>query len=166
MPRETKANHATKEERINKVYELLVIGLNRYRIWQYVTSDEKGKTLFRDVSRRQLDRYIAEANGMLASERDFHREREFARAKARLDNLYERCLKIQDYARCHAVQRELNALMSLYEPPAAQTLRFEGLDPAQLKVFVDALKLHDLVPSDVFNSILAELAQAKSHERR
>ncbi len=166
MPRETKANRATYEARVNKVYELLIAGARRYQIWQYVTADPKGKELFKNVSRRQLDRYIAAANGMFAAESEFHRARELGRAIAALDDLYQRSMKVQDYQRALAARRELNALLSLYEPPAAQTLRLEGFDDAQLRVLADALKLHDLAPSDVFNSILAELAEETAKHGR
>lgn len=127
MPKETKANRAQSEARLNKVYDLLVIGLSRWQVWQYVTGD-KGKELFQDISRRQLDRYIAQASEMLATEAAYHRPREFGRAIAALNTLYAASLKVQDYKAALAVRREINALLALYEAPAKQTIAIEGLD--------------------------------------
>lgn len=127
MPKETKANRAQSEARLNKVYDLLVSGLSRWQVWQYVTGD-KGKELFQDISRRQVDRYIAQASEMLVTEAEYHRPREMGRALASLKTLYQVAVKLQDIKTALAVRREYNALLSLYEAPAKQTIAIEGLD--------------------------------------
>ncbi len=132
-PRITKAE---KEARVNKVYELLIAGARRYQILQYASSEKTGW----NVTPRQVDSYIQEANALIAADSEFVRPRELGRAIAALDDLYQRCMKVQDYQRALAARRELNALLSLYEPPAAQTLRIEGVDSALLQVLTDALK--------------------------
>ncbi len=166
MPRESKANRVTAETRVNKVYELLVNGLTRHQIWLYVTTNESGKALFAGVSIRQLDRYIAEANGLLGAEAEFHRARELGKAIARLNELFQRCMKVQDYQRALAVQREINTLLGLYAPPPPQTLKLLGIDPAELTTVSKALQQHGLKASDVFNAMLAELIQEQKRNGR
>lgn len=149
-PRITKAE---KEARVNKVYELLIGGARRYQICQYASSEQENKKDW-NVTPRQVDRYIQEANALIAQEAEFHRPRELGRAIAALDDLYRRCMKVQDYGKALAARRELNALLSLYEPPAAQTVRIEGIDDAQLNVLVDLIEAQGRRPSDVFAALL------------
>jgi hypothetical protein len=153
MPKENKSTQAEKEARLNKVYELLISGATRYQIHQYANQ----KTEW-DVAERQIDHYIAEANTLIAQEAEFHRAREFGRGVAALNDLYQRCMKVQDYARALAVRRELNSLLGLH-PDKTQTLKIEGIDDAQLKVLVDALAQRGKRASDVFAAILEEIAQ-------
>lgn len=134
MPKEQKVTQAEMEARVNKVYEMLIAGARRYQIQKYAQEKKW------NVTERQIDNYIAEANALIAQEAEFHRVREFGRAKAALDDLYQKCMQVRDYSRAHAVRRELNQLMALYQPPAPQTIRIEGVDTALLQVLTDALK--------------------------
>lgn len=135
MPKEQKITQAEKEARVNKVYDMLIAGARRYTIHQYATHKANW-----NVTERQIDNYIADANALIAQEAEFHRAREFGRAKAALDDLYQKCMQVRDYSRAHAVRRELNALMALYQPPAPQTLIIQGVDTALLQVVTEALK--------------------------
>jgi hypothetical protein len=152
MPKQTKANDAEKEARVNKVYELLVNGFTRYQILQYVTTKTEWK-----IEARQVDNYIKAANALIANEAEYHRAREIGRAISRLNDLYQKCLKVQDYQRALAAQRELNTLLSLYEPPAPQTLRVMGVDDKLLSQLAQAFTKNGISASDVFNAMLAEL---------
>jgi hypothetical protein len=149
-----KATKAEKETRVNKVYELLISGARRYQVLQYAASAESGW----NVKPRMVDNYIQEANALIASEAEYHRAREIGRAIASLDDLYRRAIKDSEYHNALAARRELNQLLSLYEPPATQTLRIEGLDAAQLQTLADALAAHNLKPSEVFEALLEEIA--------
>src|SRR3989304_2924667 len=114
MPKATKA---AKEQRVNMVYTLLLNGASRMQIMQYASDPKNGW----NITTRQVDTYIAEANGMLAAESEYHRGRELGKAIARLNNIYQHCMRVQDYGRAIAAQRELNTLLGLHAPPAVQT---------------------------------------------
>lgn len=151
-----KATKAEKEARVNAVYGMLISGAKRYQILQYASSD-KGEKKPWNVTPRQVDSYIREANALIASEAEWHRSRETGRAIAALDDLYQRSMKVQDYQRALAVRRELNLLLGLYAPPAAQTLRLEGVDNALLQTLNAALEAKGLKLSDALNAMLKQL---------
>jgi hypothetical protein len=150
-----KANDATIEARVTKVYEMLIAGARRYQILQYAASEKADW----NVSTRTVDYYIQEANALIAQEAEWHRGRELGRAIAALDDLYQRCMKVQDYQRALAVRRELNTLLGLHAPPAAQTIRLLGVDQAELATVLEALQQHGLKASDVFHAMLQELME-------
>lgn len=154
---------AEKDARVNKIFELLVNGFTRYQILQYASSSKPPKKDW-NVTTRQIDSYISEATAMLTTEAEYIRPKEFGKAIARLNDLYQRCLKVQDYQRAIAAQRELNALLSLYEPPATQTLRILGIEEKQLAHLVELLSKVDQKPSDLFAALIQELASQHASE--
>lgn len=167
MPKPTKpkakkqtprSNEAEKEQRVNKVYELLVSGARRYQILQYASSTSDKKKDWK-VTPRQVDSYIAAANALIAADSEFARPRELGRAIAALDDLYQRCMRIMDYQRALATRRELNTLLGLHAAPAPQTVRIEGIDDAQLKVLSDALAAQGKSASDVFAALMQVIAE-------
>ena len=99
------------EKRVTLVYDMLAIGSSRAKILEYV----RNKTDW-GVSRATVDNYIAKANTLFEENAEIHRARELGKALSRLNSLYQKTLQIQDFARCLAVQRELNQLLGLYEP--------------------------------------------------
>jgi hypothetical protein len=145
---------AELDARVNKVFELIVNGFTRYQIMQYASLEKTGW----NVTPRQVDTYIAKATALIANEAEYVRPKEFGKAISRLNDLYQKCLKVQDYQRAIAAQRELNALLSLYEPPAERTLRILGVEEKQLAQLITALSNRGIKASDVFNAMLAELA--------
>lgn len=106
-----KVTNAEMIERVNTVFDLLTIGSTRQQILQFVAS----KTNW-NVCDRTVDIYIARANERFEENAQFYRARELGKALSRLNTLYQKTLQVQDYARCLAVQRELNQLLGLYEP--------------------------------------------------
>lgn len=151
-----RCTRAEKETRVNKIYELLVAGHTRYKILQYVATRTDW-----DLNDRQIDNYIADANAMIAAESEWHRSRELGRAIRRLHDLYASCMKVQDYAKALATQRELNTLLALHAPPAAQTLRLEGVDHALLTTLMDATRQRGLDASKIFEAMIAEMVDSE-----
>ncbi len=152
-----KATHAQKEERLNTIYTLLVNGATRYDILQYSAKHFGLKT-------RQVDNYIGDANALIASEAEYHRSREIGRSIARLHEVFKSCMGVKDYRSAIAAQRELNALLSLYEPPAVQRIELLGLDLAQLQVFADMVRRTlKGSPSEALEAYIRELAEIE-HE--
>jgi hypothetical protein len=134
MPRQTRVTKAQKEARINKVYDMLIAGARRYQIFQYV----KAKTDW-NVDDRQIDRYIAEANALILAESDFHRQREYGRALAGVNDLIRRCVSIQDIRGEMQARRELHKLLALYPETDTQTATGQQI----LKLVMPGKPRHD-----------------------
>lgn len=148
---------AEKDARVNKVFELLVNGFTRYQILQYASSSKPPKKDW-NVTTRQIDSYISEATAMIAAEAEYLRPKEIGKALTRMNDIYQKSMKVQDYQRAIAAQREINALLSLYEPPATQTLRILGIEEKQLAQLVELLSKVNQKPSDLFAALIQELA--------
>jgi hypothetical protein len=155
----SKATNAEKERRTDIIYTLLVNGASRFEICQYASKHW-------GLTNRQADRYIAGANSQIAAEAEYHRSRETGRSIARLNEVFKLCMAAKDYRSALAAQRELNALLSLYEPPAEQTLRILGLESAQLTAFVEAVKRLNWTPGEALNAYIEEIAKAESEADR
>ena len=110
MPAENKITNVERDRRVTIVYDLLVLGTSRAQIIQYAANKEW------NVSSRQIDNYIKQANDHFTTEAQSHREAELGKARRRLEDLYQKTMKVQDYQRALAVQREINALFGLYAP--------------------------------------------------
>lgn len=99
------------EARVSTVLSLLVAGCTRREIIRYAAE----KTTW-GVCERQIENYIAAANRAFEELSKTSRAREIGRALARLDDLYAKSLRIQDYKGCLATQKEINDLLALYAP--------------------------------------------------
>ncbi len=152
----SKSTKAEKEARVNRVYDMLLIGLNRYQILQNPSVRAWG------VTDRQVDTYIGDAYALLAAEAEYYRGREIGKAKARLELVIKNALIKADFTSVLSAQRELNKLFSLYEPEAPKTLRILGMDEAELRTIGLALQRAGLRASDVFTAMLNELATVES----
>jgi len=108
MPKENKSTEAEYDSRVATIFDLMVKGITDRDMCQYVAKVEGW-----NVSKRQVDRYIAEANDLFAAEGAKHVEKEFGKAKIRLEMLFEKSLKIQDYKTCLAIAKEVSALFGL-----------------------------------------------------
>ena len=97
-------------ERVTRIYELLIAGYPRRKILQYAAESGWG------VKSRQIEAYIAQANALLEADAEVLRSQELGKAVNRLNLLYFSSLKVQDYQRALAAQRELNKLLGLYAP--------------------------------------------------
>ena len=109
------------EQRINKVIEWLVLGLSRAQILQYAAE----KTEW-NISERQIDTYISRANEEIEKHAQTVRERELGKSIKRLEMLFHSCMKVQDYQRALAVQKELNELLGLKAPVKQEVTGKDG----------------------------------------
>lgn len=155
MPKQKKANQATKQERLNTVYNMLVSGATRYQILQYVSQKTEWK-----ITPRMVDNYIQEANAMLAQEAEFLRPREMGRAVARMNFIFQASLKVQDYQRAIAAARELNQLLGLYAPTTSE-LKLTGDSEILLTRILAELEGRGMAASDVFTALLNRLVEVK-----
>lgn len=105
------ATTAQTEERVSTVLGLLMTGYSRRHILQYAAE----KTNWA-VATRMIDKYIAAANAEIKAIGRADRETEMVKTHQRLHELYMRCLRIQDYKTCLAVQKEIALLYGLHEP--------------------------------------------------
>lgn len=119
MPAENKITNIERDRRVTIVYDLLVLGTSRAQILQYATNKEW------NVRTRQIDNYIKQANDHFVKESQSHREAELGKARRRLEDLYQKTMKVQDYQRALAVQREINALFGLYAPEKHELITWE-----------------------------------------
>jgi len=104
-PRITKAE---RNKRVTLVTELLLNGLTRREIIQYIRKRKEWA-----VGDRMIDRYIAAANKWIEEQANVKRTHEFGLAIARLNNLYKRSMAISDYKTALAIQREITSLLGL-----------------------------------------------------
>jgi hypothetical protein len=100
------------QRRVGEVYTLLLAGLGRRDVLQYVASE---KCTWK-ASLRQIDNYIADARRQFVEFARPEREEEFGRALQRLDNLYSRALNIQDYKTCIQILKERGDMLGLHAP--------------------------------------------------
>ncbi len=153
-----KSTAAEIEQRVTKVYELLVNGATRRQIIQYANSEKVAW----NVSDRTLDTYIADARTLIEAEAATHRAYEFGKALTRVDDIYARSAKVQDYQRALAANDQRNKLLGLYPPQQVQiTHLFEkaGVTVELVTKLLDALQTRGIAASDVFNSMIAELSK-------
>jgi hypothetical protein len=107
-----KGTRAAVARRVDVVYRLLLLGLDRARIIEHV--EKKYPTW--GCGAAAIDRYIARAKQLLIEAGEQEREVEFGRALGRLHDLFARCLNDKDYRGALAVQKEINDLFGLKAP--------------------------------------------------
>jgi hypothetical protein len=104
-----KATNAETNKRVNTLYKMLLSGADRAEIIQYGSENY-------EIGERAIDDLIAKANEAFEEASKHLREVEFGKALTRLNNLYARSLKVQDFKTALSVQREINALLGLNTP--------------------------------------------------
>jgi len=145
-----KATNAETQQRIQQVYRQLLAGSSRAQIiMQFAAKWE--------VKNRQIDTYIRRATDMMVVDSEFHRKAEFGKALARLNLQYRTCLKDKDQKTLLAVQKEINALLSLYLPPPVQTLQLLGIDQGAINILNAELESRGLSLAGVIQSMLKEI---------
>jgi len=147
-----KATNAEKKRRVNTIGDLLMMGTSRAEILQYA-ADKSGW----GVSERTIDEYIAEATEQFRRISDYNREEQVGKAIRRLEMLFLRAMKVQDFQRALATQRELNLLLGLHE---SKKLEISGsLQLSVINQLAHALEEKGMKPSEVFERMLQRLAQ-------
>lgn len=103
-----KCTSAEKAVRIATIYRLLLSGMRRREVLQYVTE----KTDW-GLGTSAIDKYIAEATKEIKEVTAEEIETARGMAYKRLDMLYFKSLLINDYKTALAVQKEMNELFGL-----------------------------------------------------
>lgn len=103
-----KCTSAEKAVRIATIYRLLLSGMRRREVLQYVTE----KTDW-GLETSAIDKYIAEATREIKEVTAEEIETARGMAYKRLDTLYYKSLLINDYKTALAVQKEMNELFGL-----------------------------------------------------
>ncbi len=127
-----KSSSAIVDTRVNQIYNLILSGANRGDIIQFATDKEWG------VTDRAVDLYIQRAREEMAAHAKDYREANQLHDIAinRLNSLYAKSLKIQDYKTALAVQKEMHALFGLYPPTRQEITGANGKPLEQRLVFV------------------------------
>ena len=73
-----------------------------------------------------MDTYISAAKQLLIKQSETIHEEQLGLAISRLNNLHEKCIKIQDYKAALAVQKELNTLLGLHKPTKHEVGNLDG----------------------------------------
>lgn len=112
------SNAVELENRINKVFDLLVMGANRATIIEY------GKKEW-GLQTRWIDEYIRRAREQIKEAAAIEREQMLGEAKERLHLVIRMAFKSQDLARVIAAQAQLNTLYGL-NAPEKKIVSFDG----------------------------------------
>lgn len=123
-----KATNIQAEQRLNTIYKMLLIGADRADIIQYCAENY-------EIGDRAADNLIEKANALYTEVGLAVREAEFGKALMRLNNLYSRSLKVQDYKTCLSVQREISNLLGLNAP-----VKQEQTHTGEQKIIVEYVK--------------------------
>lgn len=107
-----KGTRAAVAARVDVVYRLLLLGLDRQRILEHV--DRKYPTW--GVKARAIDGYMARARRLMAEDGDQDRPLELGRTLARLHDLYARDVIAKDRSNELAVIKTIISLLGLSEP--------------------------------------------------
>lgn len=105
-----RATQAEVEYRVNQVYLLIMSGADAREIYKYAEAQWQ-------ISTRQADNYIRKAKDQFEDLADTVRKQELGKALARLNDLYKRNLKINDFKAALAVQKEIDTLLGLHAIP-------------------------------------------------
>lgn len=103
-----KSTNGEIELRINKVFDLLISGATRAQIIQYA-SEKAGW----NITDRTIDEYISRANERILEIGKVHRDYEFSRSLARLNQLYFHGLTLQNHSVCLGIVKEINRMMGI-----------------------------------------------------
>lgn len=144
----SKATNFEAQKRVNTVYRMLLLGVSRADIVEYTEKEWQ-------IAHSMTDEYIARANELFKAQAETVRDEQFGKAMARLQNLYEKNMKIQDYKAALATQKEINALLGLYAPTKTEHTGANGgaIETRNTNVNIQAENAHDA------GNILKQLAE-------
>ncbi len=94
MGKENKSGDAEMEIRISIVVDMLLSGLRRREILQNISTNEALKW---DVSDRQIDDYIRQANEEISKIAEKDKDKTYRKVKSRLEFLYRKSIEVKDY---------------------------------------------------------------------
>lgn len=102
-----RALDAVVEKRIGEVYLLLLRGASRADILRHLAEND-------GAAERTAEWYIGKATARFKAASKVNAEKERGRQLARLEDLYNRLFRIQDYRTALAVLKERNELAGIY----------------------------------------------------
>ncbi len=104
-----KSDTITKMRRVKKIFDMIILGMNKYEIIQYTMNN-----LEWNVTDRTIYNYIGEAETQLRKLAKNDQKKELGKAKRRLDQLYSKSLKNMDVKTALNVVQEASKLLDLY----------------------------------------------------
>ena len=107
----SKPTKAALKRRVSTVSELLLRGVSRGKICQYVTDNTDW-----NITERTVDRYIATATEAIEKSADINLTFEVGRAIERREYLYQKGLTTQDFKFALSVEKDRGDLIGLYAP--------------------------------------------------
>lgn len=128
-----RALDAVVEKRILDVFKLLLRGASRAEVLQHLAAQEDVDAV------RTGDWYIGKANQRFKALAKLDAEKERGRQLSRLEDLYSRLFRIQDYRTALAVLKERNELAGIY-PEKVQKHEHTGRDGGPLALLVGRLE--------------------------
>jgi len=108
-----KGTHAEIEERVTVVYGLLVHGASREEILRHGSETWQ-------LTTRQVEDYLSRANKRFAALAAFVREEELGKVRSRLEFLYGRNVKAQDFKAARDVVNDVVDLLGLAAPKVSK----------------------------------------------
>ena len=140
-----RAPDALVEKRVADVFKLLLRGASREDVLRHLAENDV-------QAERTADFYISKANAKFKALSRTNSERELGRQLSRLEDLYQRVFRIQDYRTALAVTKERSELLGLYPdskvkhehsgpgggPIQLQRVLPDGELEARLRAIVDA----------------------------
>lgn len=141
-----RALDAVVEKRILDVFKLLLRGASRAEVLQHLAEQETVDAV------RTGDWYIAKASQRFKALAKIDAEKERGRQLARLEDLYSRLFRIQDYRTALAVLKERNELAGIY-PEKVVKNEHSGPNGAPLSLLVGRLEPD---PEELRRRLLAE----------
>ena len=145
-----RALDAVVERRVLDVFKLLLRGASRDEVLRHLAENEV-------ESDRTADWYISKATARFKALAKVDAEKERGRQLSRLEDLYSRLFRIQDYRTALAVLRERNELAGLY-PEKVQKHEHTGRDGAPMSLLVGRLEAD---PEELRRRLLAEAEAAE-----
>ena len=128
-----RALDAVVEKRILDVFKLLLRGASRDEVLQHLAAQEDVDAV------RTVNWYIGKATQRFKALAKVDAEKERGRQLSRLEDLYSRLFRIQDYRTALAVLKERNELAGLY-PEKVQKHEHTGRDGAPMSLLVGRLE--------------------------
>lgn len=150
----TKANAAEQRQRVNEVMQMLAEGASRPEILEFA-----GKKW--EISRASTDNLIKRANGAFAAEAETIREAELGRALRRLNTIFAKSMKVQDYRVAISAQKEINSLLALYQKTPLELPLGDQILLAQLLALLADRQIN---ASKVFNAMIAQIAAGQEQQ--
>jgi len=136
LEKRARANDAEVAKRIEEVLQRRLEGVDFPELQQYAREQEW------NISDRQLWRYVAQADELMAKTLDADREKLFRRHIHQRRSLYARAVKDGDHRTALAIIRDEAQLFGLY-PPSTHQLTGEGGGPVRINY-----TLEDAVAAD------------------